>query len=370
MHRRRSSLLALSCLVAVVGACDRQPAAKPGSSSVAKAGAAPRLSAAPADSSAVKAAEASLPSAGPPLRARHTSPVCTRLVEQQRELASNWSDRTYLPPALGQCYGTLGGAWAVVFDAVKVSTGAPGLTARVTVVHLNEYDHGDVESVTAAFEPSPLAGQLDAPSLPAGSNYALEIGSYYTDVLEPTLFDYDGDREPELLFTMQAYVSEGTASGSIGRVYTFKDGAVRRYARTPALRWSNIEDVDHDQRPDLVGRYLSIPVVAHSLPDGSFSSVDAAARAYAELACPRGRDAIFLPVPADAGISGATGWNGGCARLWGISAQAVIHEIDEHCAHHECVSKSARDDTVLESAEIFRHDARVVPPLILSKPRQ
>jgi hypothetical protein len=317
--------------------------------------------------SAIKAADAGVPPSPP--RTSRSSPLCVRLVEQQRELGSKWPDRSYLPAALGQCYGTLGGAWAVVFDAVQASTGAPGVTARFTIVHLNEYDHGDVERVLAPFERSPFAGQPGAPTLPAGSNYALEVGSYYTDVFAPTLFDYDGDGEPELLFTMQAYVGEGTVSGSVGRVYTFKDGAVRPYARARAISWSNVEDVDHDQRPDLVGLYLSVPVVAHSRPDGSFSSVDGAAQAYAERACPRGRDAVFLPSTEDAGASGSTGWNGACARLWGASAETVIREIDKHCASNDCVSKSARDDVVVESAAIFRRDARVNAPLVLGKSR-
>ncbi|HEX7670619.1 MAG TPA: hypothetical protein VF395_13590, partial [Polyangiaceae bacterium] len=172
--------------------------------------------------------------------------------------------------------------------------------------------------------------------------------------------------------TMQAYVSEGMVSGSTARVLTFKHGVVRPYAPAQRLRWSNVEDIDHDHRPDLIGLYLNVPVAAHSLADGSFSLVDAAAQAFARRACPRGRDAVFLPVTKEAGLPdgyGPSGWNGACALLWGARPDAVIQEIERHCAAANCASKSVVNEAVVESVASYRRDARVPPPLVLDKAR-
>jgi hypothetical protein len=322
---------------------------------------------APVDSTgSAEKPEGDRPSAAPP------PAFCVPFVTEQLELAAKWPQSTYVPPVLGKCYPTQSGAWAIAFDSVSVNPNAPGVTARFAVVHLSPTGSG-VARITAPFEPSPIAGNPAAPVTPSSRSYVLEVGTYYTDVFAPTLFDYDGDGDAELIFTMQAYVSEGGAAGATGRVLTFKHGAIQPYSPSPNLRWSNVEDIDKDNRPDLVGRYLDVAVAAHSLPDGSFSITDSIAQAFAKRACPPGRDAVFLPVVDDAASPtgyGPTGWNGACALLWGATPARVLHEIDKHCGAGvklPCVRKSTLTDVVNESAASYRRDARVPPPFVFEQ---
>ena len=156
--------------------------------------------------------------------------------------------------------------------------------------------------------------------MPAPRNYILEVGNYYTDVFAPTLFDYDGDGEEELLFTMQAYVSEGAAAGTTGRVLTFKHGAVQRYALAPNLHWLHVQDIDKDNRPDLIGVYLNVSIAAHSLADGSFSLVDGAAQEFATRACPPGRDSVFFLLTTQVRLTDM-GRRDGTGRARGFGAQ-------------------------------------------------
>ncbi|HET7543917.1 MAG TPA: VCBS repeat-containing protein [Polyangiaceae bacterium] len=365
-HLRRWQL-ASAWLFAVACACERHPAAKLGT--VSAAGAA---SAAEAGPPPLKLASASV---APKAVAPSPDPaICTQLLAEQRGLAAKWPEPRHVPPTLGHCYATRSGAWLVYFESVRVATESPGVSARLSVLHLSPAPGtaGGLKQVNAPFIASPFSGKPGAPTLPAGANYVWQEGDYYTNVLAPTLFDYDGDGEAELLFKMDAYVSEGTVSGSVGRVLTFKAGTVRNYTPEPGLNWSNVEDIDHDGRPDLLGAYGTVTVAAHSLADGSFSTVDAAAQAVARRACPPDRKAVFLSATAETPLPegyGPSGWNGACARLWGASAEAVLREIDRHCAATDCTSKSVVNDAVVESAVTFRRDARLPPPLLLSEPR-
>jgi len=354
-------------LFAVACACERQPAAKLGTPSAA--GAPSAADSAPPSFQVASASAAPEAPALPPDPA-----ICTQLLAEQRALAAKWPEPRYVPPVLGRCYATRGGAWLVHFGSVRVAAEGPGVSARLSVLHLSAAPGtaGGLRQTSAPFVASPFSGKPGAPLLPAGANYAWQVGEYYTNVLAPTLFDYDGDGEAELLFTMDAYVSEGTVSGSVGRVLTYKAGTVRNYTPEPGLVWSNVEDIDHDGRPDLLGAYGTVTVAAHSLANGSFSSVDAAAQAVARRACPPDRKAVFLSVTAETPLPdgyGPSGWNGACARLWGASADAVLREIDKHCAATDCTSKSVINDAVVESAATFRRDARLPPPLLLSEPR-
>jgi hypothetical protein len=114
---------------------------------------------------------------------------------------------------------------------------------------------------------------------------------------------------------------------------------------------------------------LGIAVAAHSLTDGTFSQVDAAAQAYAKRACPPGKTEAFLPIEKDdTGLPEfqPSGWNGACALLWGVTPETVIREIDKHCAAVDCTRKSALTDEIVDSAEIYRKAVRATPPIRLS----
>jgi hypothetical protein len=237
------------------------------------------------------------------------------------------------------------------------------------VVHLAAVD-GGVERVAAPFIASPFAGEPAEITLNGARNLVFSPAWYHSDIARPVLFDYDADGRAEIVFTMVAWVNEGPAGGAVGRVFTFEDGAARAYGPAANLEWQSAEDIDDDQRPDLIGHYFGVPIAAHSLRDGTFSWADAAAQAYAARACPPTRRSVFIRVPDMEQPSGYgnTGWNGPCARLWGASSERVLQEIDRHCgrgAQPRCSVKSALTDDVTESAETYRRDARVAPPVVL-----
>jgi hypothetical protein len=80
--------------------------------------------------------------------------------------------------------------------------------------------------------------------------------------------------------------------------------------------------------------------------------------------------ARFLPTTNDAGPPPGhtdSGWNGACARRWGASADGVLAEIARHCSANSCVTKSVVSDAVVESADTYRRDALLIPPLRLDK---
>ena len=109
------------------------------------------------------------------------------------------------------------------------------------------------------------------------------------------VFDWDRDGRAELYFhESHSQHESGPDVARLERWWTFtaRDDSPREYA-PPAARATRIEDVDGDGRPDLVMRSpwvtagecglagVDTPgpgLLLHSLPDGTFSSDDAAAR--------------------------------------------------------------------------------------------
>lgn len=110
----------------------------------------------------------------------------------------------------------------------------------------------------------------------------------------PRRFDYDGDGKDELLLVLDVN-GPPTRSGykSILRVYTAGKKGVELYAPTRAWKLTTYRDFDQDDRPDLVvektpgaykdGKYVDgVYVLAHSLPNGKFSTTDKVARDWAK----------------------------------------------------------------------------------------
>ncbi|MDO9016453.1 MAG: hypothetical protein Q8S73_17275 [Deltaproteobacteria bacterium] len=208
------------------------------------------------------------------------------------------------------CVATAQGLWALALEGFRV-------------------DRGDQEAVrsTAVLSWRPLVGPATA-----GVRFELSATGYSreTTALVPAA-DYDGDGVPEVIVHRVEGAFEGGASSS-HTVYTVRAGAVERYA--PASRFTTIDrvvDADRDGRPDLVlpSPWLAVSecgymgedhpgpaLLAHSLPDGTFSTADGVARAWTAAQCtrpPRGEDPVRPDVLDVA-----------CARLGGASPEAVI----------------------------------------------
>jgi hypothetical protein len=289
--------------------------------------------------------------------------VCREFVAEQRQLAHLWPESLDVPVVLGRCFATRAGAWAVSFDAVRFNPDEVEVRAHFAVVHLTEGATGPRPAEAASIA-SPLFGAPDGPSLAPSENYVLNLGAYVTDIFAPTLFDYDGDGEDELLFNMQAYVSEGVTSRAKGIVFTYRDGAVSSYEPAARFAWVSTSDIDHDGRPDLLVPYIGINLAAHALADGTFSTGDGAASAHARSVCPPGRRAVFVEPSPQGGI----GWNGPCARVWGVTEADALRAIGRRCSGSPaipCLVRNVINDAVIESAATYRRDAHVAPPIVL-----
>lgn len=145
----------------------------------------------------------------------------------------------------------------------------------------------------------------------------------------PRTFDFDGDGIPEIYLAVDEEGDEGHEARQHA-LLTFRDGKVVPYPAATAP-FFDVIDQDGDGRPDLVsyagytesleGCYSGFPTdharpkfVAHGLADGTFSSLDAVAKAHAARFCP-GRPAKI-----------ASSYDALCARLYASSPAEVKRE--------------------------------------------
>jgi hypothetical protein len=198
------------------------------------------------------------------------------------------------------------------------------------------------------------------------------------------VFDLDGDGEDELLLPFDP-----------STILTFKDGKVTPYAAAAGRSFVGLVDADRDGRPDLLlnnpyasdaafvscGKRYGHPVlnfhvetslIAHALPDGTFTADDDLTRRVAKTLCPE-KPAKVVVKGGDGKLH--NGWirnNIVCARLWGATADAVIAELERDCKwpqEDECEALfDARDnlltDTCAGHDELVRW-AKATPPLVL-----
>ncbi len=215
----------------------------------------------------------------------------------------------------------------------------------------------------------------------AGSRY--RSTQFYLDA--PSMiraFDYDGDGRAELVLREVHHEHEGTPGDTV-RLYTARDGAARRYAPTDTLRAINgTADGDHDGRPDLVdtetltleddcpgaasGAMIpTVSLLAHSLPDGTFSRDDAAARRWVEGQCPSPPTRLIRDVANGGELERdreSTARIVACARFWGVPAADVLERL-----HDELVARGARpDDRCLPATRLGRF-ALFTPPFVLQR---
>ncbi|MFO0650024.1 MAG: VCBS repeat-containing protein [Polyangiales bacterium] len=302
---------------------------------------------------------------------------CATLAAQSRGLArspiarARGADFDDAVPAdiarsFGRCAAVTGGAWITTLDAVR----AP--SAR------RDDGGGFVGAWSLRFVG--VDGRV-ARGL-AGSRY--RSTQFYLDA--PSMiraFDYDGDGRAELVLREVHHEHEATPGDTV-RIYTSRDGAVRRYAPADALRAiDGAADADRDGRPDLIdtdtltledecmgaasgAMIATVSLLAHSLPDGTFSRDDATARRWVEGQCPSAPTRLIRDVPNGSELERdreSTARNVACARFWGASATDVIARL-----HDELVARGARpDDRCLPATRLGRF-ALFTPPFEL-RPR-
>lgn len=239
-----------------------------------------------------------LVTAAPPAAAAPTpapDPRCAP-VRRANDLLRQRANRAALPTlndmpvTLGQgelpeCMATERGVWSVQLRGHDVTRTADSVTleARAELVW------------------RPAAGPAPTPLRPPFELSATAFTQEWASLAATS--DYDGDGTPEVVVRRSAWEHEGGGSERLA-VYTTRDGRVQPYA--PAAAFGEAReavDADRDGRADLV---LPSPwtvtdvcglegiehpgptVLAHALPDGTFSTTDAVARAWALAGCHRG----------------------------------------------------------------------------------
>jgi hypothetical protein len=192
--------------------------------------------------------------------------------------------------------------------------------------------------------PSPTLeyGLLDA----LGSEHWIAHRSLFGDFVmflgeqsEFEAVDLDGDHVPELTFVHSPDNPEGVTIRN-RHFLTYKDGKIRSYD-FPGDAW---EDVDHDGRMDAVSSGLEwvhtarweeidlrrVRRLLHQRADGTFVS-DELSREFLRHDCPA--------PPSDVMVRDAKGFvdeavsaiHLECARLWGMSSDALVTRVRESC---------------------------------------
>jgi hypothetical protein len=133
---------------------------------------------------------------------------------------------------------------------------------------------------------------------------------------------------------------------SRGRLYTFEGGRIVPYAPAANILVEGLLDADGDGITDLstygpfdhVGEWcgsgfgyrIAGPLLlAHGLPDGTFSMNDAVAVAHAKKECPKSPARIVVKGSEDKPVTNAR--NVACLRLWGASVASVEARVEREC---------------------------------------
>lgn len=263
------------------------------------------------------------------------------------------------------------GAWALTVGALSVEwteqhAKACDLSARIDVVR---FGGGRVKSFTPG--PRPFNYRESRWTTENTSVASLKV-----------LGDWNGDGAPEVRVTIDVRQHEAERSGYDG-VLSADALAIGPYA--PAMRFwprslhdvPEIRDVDADGRLDLVyfpyrargesvfGFALDtseakLAFLAHALPDGSFATDDAAARAFAQRACPIAPSGLVLGDGTKDPF--AVGRRVACARVWGVTPADLARPLKESCPKMAAGVLGRDDGTCPPWLDAWRREG---PPLVL-----
>jgi len=160
-------------------------------------------------------------------------------------------------------------------------------------------------------------------------------------------YDYDDDGRDELIVPYEIKAIGGATPTFPPAIWSFGDAGVSAYAKSPPVNGGlGIEQLDFDMRPDFgfygpfvaylgadcglkacPGRVTGPKLYLHSMPDGSFTDHDDAARnALKRAACQSKPGAVV--VEAGGGLNVAqTAKNLICAKAYGATSEALAAEL-------------------------------------------
>lgn len=299
--------------------------------------------------------------AGVPLRS-----ACQKIADNSRAVlkeaqgASNGDMRVLAAdlakfPRLGVCQQAGLGSWALALTALR---GSGEAASRAL--------HADIDVVRVSGEGAVTSAVF--------GRFTFAPGGFQLGQLQA--YDYDDDGHDELIVPYElTSVPAGQEPVHAPSIWSWNESGVSAFGKAPEAHagGASIEQLEYDMRPDIgdYGPYaawlapgcgartcpprLTGPkFYSRSLPDGSFTLDDPAAKSALKRVCAKKPDPIVVPSNLT-----QTAKNLVCARVLGVSADMALAEIADKrvaiCSDQETCA--ARD--VLESW------AKLAPPITL-----
>ena len=166
-------------------------------------------------------------------------------------------------------------------------------------------------------------------------------------------YDYDDDGRDELIVPYEIKATGGATPTFPPAIWSFGDAGVAAYAKSPTVNGGlGIEQLDFDMRPDFgsygpfvaylgadcglkacPGRVTGPKLYLHSVPDGSFSDHDDAARnALKRAGCQNKPSALVVEAGGSVNV-GQTAKNLICAKAYGAQNEDLAAELSsKHAA--------------------------------------
>ncbi len=175
----------------------------------------------------------------------------------------------------------------------------------------------------------------------ARSGWTVGSGGTAPDAIRKLeVVDFDGDGVPELT---GIYAPDHPEGVTVERrwFYRWNKGGIGAY-EFPGDTWT---DADADGRMDGVSAaavpehtawwrevdFRRVPLLSHQKSDGTFSTDDAVARAFARRACPAPPRELMVKGRDGAIDEGESSFHIECARLWGVKMEDVKRAIAGTC---------------------------------------
>ena len=297
--------------------------------------------------------------------------ACKKLEQRRANLVKKLKDDAAHVADIGRCLPSVKGAWVLDTSGDVQPLKAdkehpdPGWEVRFTLAYVTP------------------AGKLLRSKKHVESVWKRGIEANDWQVLGA--FDYDGDGVSELAILHDHHHGDEDRTQTPA-MFTWREGEAVPYPNA-AFAFDGLVDVDADLRPDLLiagpfkaegpcgleGRIYRGPVqIAHSLPDGRFSTDDAVAKEVVRVQCGRApaellsvkREGADVSVEDEASARRIT-----CARIYGVSADDAVKRVraEYPLPHNADDTEPPGATTCLSLAEMVKL-AGQAPPFTMDAP--
>lgn len=272
---------------------------------------------------------------------------CAALAEENELALKALSAAEPALPALRNaalCVATPRGGWGLSISGLTADGGE--LWGRWSIVH------GDAGARRLVFAPdTTVSFGGGGPERPAARQNLLWSAARRIVPLPPTLYDFDGDGEPEaivLVETVETNESGRSFTVRRGRVWSAANNRLDLFPGARDFAFEEARDVDGDGRPDLItrGPYAALttlkcggeepypvsgpPLLARALVGGTFAWSDAAALDFARRGCSAAPSPVMVDDQGAIDFA-ASARNVVCARLAGVATGPLVAEIAAKC---------------------------------------